>query len=118
VPTILLFDWESGKVKHKLAVGADGDGYVYEARFHADGFVMAVTSGNPGTGKLFFQRPEDDKPFFLVAKPNCHSLAPHPNGQRLVVSATNANSAGNGRVGSGKEYPGNWSPLFVWALPG
>ena len=118
VPTILLFDWASGKIKHALKVGTDGDGYVYEAHFHPDGFVMAVTSGNPGTGKLFFQRPEDVQPFFLATKmANCHSLAVHPNGQRLVVSATNANSAGNGRVGNGKDYPGNWSPLFVWELP-
>jgi hypothetical protein len=36
---------------------------------------------------------------------------------RLVVAATNTNNNGNGRLLRGKEYPGNFSPLFVWDLP-
>jgi hypothetical protein len=81
--------------------------------------VMAVTSGQPGQGKFLFQRLEDAQPFFLAAgMANCHSLAVHPNGRRLVVSGTNANSSGNGRqLGQNKEYPGNFSPLHVWELP-
>ena len=68
---------------------------------------------------LLFHRPGDAQPFFLTGSmPNCHSLAVHPGGTRLVVAATNANSAGNGRVlGPNKEYPGNVSPLHVWDLP-
>jgi hypothetical protein len=46
---------------------------------------------------------------------NCHSLAVHPDGKRLVVAATNAGSNGNGRP-KDKEYLGNWSPLHVWSL--
>lgn len=117
VPTILLFDWASGKATHTLRVGIDGDAYVYEAHFHPAGFMMAVASGNPGVGKFYFHRPGDDQPFFLFTKmANCHSLAVHPDGQRLVVSATNGGSNGNGR-GKGADYPGNWSPLHVWELP-
>jgi hypothetical protein len=49
---------------------------------------------------------------------NCHALDLHPDGRRLVVSATNANSNGNGRrLGGGTEYPGNWSPLHLWEMP-
>ncbi len=118
VPTILLFDWSTGKVQHTLSVGTDGDGYVYDLHWHSAGFVMAVTSGNPGTGKFFFQRPGDAQPFYLSSLPNCHSLAVHPNGSRLVVAATNANSNGNGRLlNKNKEYPGNSSPLHVLDMP-
>jgi WD40 repeat protein len=118
-PTILLFDWQSGQPKHTLHVGNDGDGYVFDLLMHPDGFVIAVTSGNPGTGKLFFQRPGDAQPFFLATKmANCHSLSLHPNGRRLVVAATNGGSNGNGRLLKNMEYPGNWSPLHVWDLPG
>ncbi|HXG08234.1 MAG TPA: hypothetical protein VNK04_00430 [Gemmataceae bacterium] len=119
VPTILFFDWSSGQVKHTLSIGNDGDGYIFDLHLHPAGFVMAVTSGNPGVGKLFFQRPADPQPFFLYTKmANCHSLAVHPNGQRLAVSATNANSNGNGRqIGKGTEYPGNYSPIHVFDLP-
>lgn len=118
-PTALLFDWASGVLRRTLTLGGDGDGYVYDLLWHADGFLMAATSGNPGSGKLAFIRPGDDAPFFATtAMANCHSLDAHPDGRRLIVSATNANSNGNGRrIGSGKEYPGNWSPLHVWELP-
>jgi WD40 repeat protein len=117
-PTILLFDWDSGKVIHTLKVGNDLDGFAFDVVWHPDGFLMAVTSGNPGTGKFFFMRPGDKEPFFLHAKmANCHALDAHPDGRRLIVSATNANSNGNGRqIGKAKEYPGNWSPLHFWEL--
>ncbi len=118
-PAVVLFDWESGKAAHTLTVGNDGDGYVYDLHLHAGGFVMAVSSGNPGVGKLFFHRPGDKEPFFLATKmANCQALAVRPDGRRLVVAATNAGSNGNGRqIGKNKDYPGNWSPLHVWDLP-
>jgi len=117
VPTILVYDWQSGKLQHKVEVGTDADGFVFDLHFHTDGFIMAVTSGNPGSGKFFFQRPGEAKPFFLTALPNCHSLAVHPNGARLTVAATNGGSNGNGRLlDKNKEYPGNWSPLHVYDL--
>jgi WD40 repeat protein len=117
-PTILLFDWESGKVQHTLQVGNVGDVYVCDLHLHPAGFVMAVTSGNPGTGKFFFFRPGDMQPFFLQAVANCHSLAVDPDGRRLVVAATNAGSNGNGRQLKNGDYPGNFSPLHVFDLPG
>jgi hypothetical protein len=118
VPTILLFDVASGRLEHTIAVGGQGDGFVYDLAFHPSGFVMAVTSGNPGTGKLFFQAPADREPFFTATNmPNCHSLALHPDNRRLVVAATNGNSNGNGRPLRNGEYPGNFSPLHLWELP-
>jgi WD40 repeat protein len=118
-PTILVFDWDTGRITHTLKVGNDLDGYACEVHWHPDGFLIAVTSGNPGTGKFFFVRPEDREPFFLHTKmANCHSLDVHPDGHRLVVAATNANSNGNGRqIGKSKDYPGNWSPVHFWELP-
>jgi WD40 repeat protein len=118
-PTILLFDWQKGELAQTIKVGSDLDGLVYDLAWHPDGFVMAVTSGNPGTGKFFFVQPAAAQPFFVSTKmPNCQALDAHPDGRRLVVSATNANSNGNGRqIGKAKNYPGNWSPLHFWELP-
>jgi WD40 repeat protein len=117
-PHVLFFDWETGQLKHTFKHGADGDGFVYDAAFHADGFVMAVTSGNPGAGKFFFFRPEEAQPFYLNTKmPNCHTLAVHPNGWRLAVSSTNGGSNGNGRQLKNGVYEGNFSPLNLWDLP-
>jgi WD40 repeat protein len=118
VPTILLFDWATGQLRHTLGVGGAGDGFVYDLAFHPDGYVMAVTSGNPGTGRLFFHRPADREPFFQSTRmPNCHSLGVHPDNRRLAVVATNAGSNGNGRPVRNGEYPGNFSPLHLWEIP-
>ena len=79
---------------------------------------MAVASGNPGSGKLFFARAEDKEPFYVTTKmANCHSLAVHPDGRQLAVAGTNTGSNGNGRLlGKNKEYPGNFSPLHLFDL--
>ena len=79
---------------------------------------MAVTSGQPGQGRVLFWRPGEAAPHFTAAKPNCHSVALSPDGTRLAVSATNANSSGNGRVkGAGGDYPANTSPVQLWTVP-
>jgi WD40 repeat protein len=118
-PTILVFDWQTGMKKHSHSLGAEGDGFVYDMHFHPAGFLMAVTSGNPGSGKFLFIRPGDAEPFFVTTKmPNCHSIALHPNGIRLAVSATNGGSNGNGRQLKNGAYAGNWSPVHIWELPG
>jgi len=118
ISLILSFDWASGKGTPLYKGATDNEGYVYDMAWHPGGFLIAITSGQPGQGKLFFQQPGDALPFYTVAIPNPHSLAVHPEGKRLVVAATNANSSGNGRaVGKNKEYPGNFSPLHVFDLP-
>jgi WD40 repeat protein len=117
-PVVLLYDWASGKLKQMLKLGTDNDGWVEDLLWHADGFLMGVISGQPGAGKVFFQKPEDAQPFFVKPTANPHSLALHPDGRRMVVAATNANSAGNGRqVNGSKEYPANWSPLQLFEFP-
>lgn len=117
-PIILAFDWKTGTGKPVYQGANDNEGYVLDLHWHPDGFLMAVSSGQPGQGKIIFQRPGESQPLFAQPIPNPHALAFH--GRRLVVAATNANSAGNGRV-NGKnmaDYPGNYSPLHVFELPG
>ena len=49
---------------------------------------------------------------------NCHSLAVHGDG-RIVVTASNRNSQGNGAVRDKRgDYVANFSPLHVFAPPG
>lgn len=118
-PLLLVLDWVTGKTTATRELGTDKAGFVTDLAWHPDGFVLATTSGQPGSGQLLFLRVEDAKPFFVTPKmPNCHSLAVDAKRTRVIVAATNANSSGNGRVkGKGeKDYPGNFAPLQVWQL--
>lgn len=119
-PLLILFDWASGAATNTVELGKDADVYVCDFHFDPRGFIVAVTSGNPGVGKLLMHQMGDKEPFFSIGLPNPHSVSRHPSGLRLAVTATNPNSNGNGRVKSpdGKEeYPGNWSPIHIFDLP-
>lgn len=117
-PTAYFFEGDAARPRHTLSIGGTGDGYMGELAFRRDGSVVAVTSGNPGTGKFFVQRPGEPRPQFVTtAMPNCHTLAVHPEGRRLIIAATNSGSNGNGRPTRNGQYPGNFSPLHEWELP-
>ena len=118
VPLIVGFDWATGKRTAEWKGAGDAEGYVHDLRTDAAGVVQAVTSGQPGQGKVFFWKPGDAQPTFTAAKPNCHSLDTSPDGTRLAVATTNANSSGNGKVkGKDGDYPANHSPIVLWTLP-
>jgi WD40 repeat protein len=119
LPSIMVFNWETGQVVKSFELGKEGDVYVTDLAFHPEGFLMVTISGNPGTGKLIFRRIEDDAPFFETTKmPNCHSVTLHPDRRRLAVVATNGGSNGNGRnLDKDGKYPGNHSPIHIWMLP-
>ncbi|MFO0878675.1 MAG: hypothetical protein U0840_15140 [Gemmataceae bacterium] len=116
---LIFFDLATGKVRQSLDIGGTNDGFVYDLAWHRSGFVLAVLSGQPGTGKLIAHRVGETQPWFTTTKmANCHSLALHPKQRRLVVAATNAGSSGNGRVKTKDGiYPGNFSPIHQWELP-
>jgi WD40 repeat protein len=118
-PLLIAFDLASGKRLSQYKGVNDNEGYVTDLVWHPDGFVIFTTSGQPGQGKFHIWKPGDAKTLFTGGKlPNCHSVAIHPDGERIAVSATNANSSGNGRVkGKGGEYPNNSSPVQLWSLP-
>jgi WD40 repeat protein len=119
IPLLLAFDLATGKRVSQWKGAGDNEGYVTDLAWHPDGHVVFTTSGQPGQGKLCFWKPGQEKPFFVSTKqPNCHSVAISPDGKTLAVSATNANSSGNGRVkGAGGDYPANSSPIQLWGVP-
>ena len=115
-PLVHWYDWTTGSLRHTLKVGADNDGFVYDLHEHGEGVWMAVTSGQPGSGKLLFHTVGGEQPFFVATSmANCHALSVHPNGCRLAVLATNGGSNGNGRrLNNDQEYAGNFSPIHLW----
>lgn len=117
-PTVLLFDFASGELRHTLGFGATTHCFVHEIVLHDAGFIMVVTSGTPGQGQIIFQRPEDETPFFSHTKiPNCHSISLHEPSGRFAVASTNRGSNGNGRrLNKDGEYEGNNSPIHLFQL--
>ncbi len=118
-PLLIAFDLATGKRSGQYKGTNPNEGYVTDLAWHTGGFVIFTTSGQPGQGKFHIWKPGDAATLFSGGKlPNCHSVAIHPDGDKLAVSATNANSSGNGRVkGSGGEYPANTSPIQMWSVP-
>ena len=118
IPTIYWIDWESLETKKTLNLGPDKDGYIFDMSWHPDGFLMLVTCGPPGASRFLLQRLDDEMPFYENKKMyNCHSLAFHAATKRIVVSATNQNSQGNGTVlDKAGNYLGNSSPLHLFEL--
>ncbi len=118
-PLLFAFDVASGKRLSQYKGANDTEGYVTDMVWHKDGFVAFTTSGQPGQGKFHFWKPGAATTFFSGGKlPNCHSVALSPDGTMIAVSATNANSSGNGRVkGAGGDYPENTSPIQLWTVP-
>jgi len=119
VPTILVFDIATANLTRTLELGKEGDVYVTDLACTADDVWTATISGNPGTGKVVFFKLDEEKPLFETTRlPNCHSITWHPDGTRFAISATNAGSNGNGRnLAKDGTYPGNYSPVHLFALP-
>ncbi len=117
-PTILVFDSTTATLKTTITLGVEGDVYVTDMIELPDGDWLATVSGNPGAGKVVAFRLDADKPFYETKKyPNCHSIAWHAPTRRIALSTTNAGSNGNGRQLKNGEYPGNFSPVFLFQLP-
>ena len=116
-PVLIAFDWASGKRSSSWKGANDNEGFITDLLWHPSGYAMGTCSGQPGQGKFFGWRPGAAQPHIAVARPNCHSLALHPDKERVAVAATNANSAGNGRPKGKTEYPHNNSPVSFWQLP-
>ena len=115
VPLLLQFDSVSGERLRALELGTTSDVYVRDIVWHPRGFLIVVTSGNPGTGKLLLIEPPAEKPFFLEAKyGNCHSVTLTDDGRRFAVLTTSKGSNGNGRrLDKDGHYAGNTSPIRV-----
>ena len=114
-PLVLVFDWKTRKQIQALEMGPTSDVYVQDLQFHPDGFLMVATSGNPGAGKLHFQRLEDKKPFYTSSGfSNCHAISVHADGERLAITMTSKGSNGNGRpLDKDGNYLGNSSPIHL-----
>jgi len=118
VPLVLLFDWKTGERTATLELGATSDVYVTDLELHPDGYLLATTSGNPGTGQFVCMKPGDEKPFLIdKSLGNCHAFSRLGEPYQLAVTSTNKKSNGNGRqLDKDGNYPGNYSIVTLFEL--
>jgi WD40 repeat protein len=119
VPMLIKFDTATGKKETEWKFGAAKDGFVLDLAAHPAGYLIVVTSGQPGNGKIMFLRPGEKEPFFTNTNlANCHSIALHPDGKRFAVVAMSKGSNGNGRPKTTDgSYPSNTSPVHLFEIP-
>ncbi|MFT5466701.1 MAG: WD40 repeat protein [Verrucomicrobiales bacterium] len=117
---VRMIDFESGETRHSVDLGEEAkDVFAHDVHLHEDGFLIACTTGQPGAGKLIFHVPGEEEPLFTLSKGtiNCHSLSVSPDGQQLLVSATNSGSNGNGqRLDKEGNYMSNHSPIHTFSF--
>lgn len=116
VPVLKIFDTTSRAETQSLKLGEKTEGFVHDVAFHPDGFWVGVTSGQPGRGGVFVQRPGEPEPLLRLPLPNCHSVAVAADGRRIAVLA-NAGLFGQ-RKSMAREgvYPGNTSPIHLFEI--
>ena len=115
-PLIQIHNTESGKLLHSLKPADNKYGFIDDIALipnHPKNHIIGVTSGTPGTGKLFIIEPGAETPIYENTKiSNPHSITLHPNKKTFALTSTNKGSNGNGRrLNKDGEYEGNSSPV-------
>lgn len=120
-PLIQIYETESGKLLHSHKPGENKYGFIDDIVTipnHPKQHIIGITSGTPGTGKLFIVEPGTEAPIYENTKiPNPHSITLHPNQKTFALTSTNKGSNGNGRrLNKDGEYAGNNSPVQFFEL--
>ena len=120
-PLIQIYETESGKLLHSHKPGENKYGFIDDIAQipnHPKNHIIGITSGTPGTGKLFIVEPGNETPIYENTKiPNPHSLTLHPNNKSFALTSTNKGSNGNGRrLNKDGEYEGNNSPVHFFQM--
>ncbi len=83
-PLVVLFDWETAKVKQLLKPKQAFQGTAWGVVCHPDGHLISAAGGNGGM--LWFWKPDSAQDLFAFKLPvNARDLALHPDGKRLAV---------------------------------
>jgi len=84
-PLVVLFDWETQKIKHSQEA-AGVKGVVWRAVYHPDGFLIAANGGSGGAYLLFY-KPEEAKAFHQLKLPDtARGCDLHPDGIQIATS--------------------------------
>lgn len=110
VPTVLAFDWESGKQQHVMTPAEDFKGPIVDLIYHPAGYVIGAGSSEAGGMLWFFRHGEAHECHKLKNVTSFRGLALHADGLRLAATAfgdRGGQRGGNGRrLNNEGEYEG------------
>lgn len=116
-PTVLTYDWATGKKKSQLETGGSADGPVNALAWLEDGTLCGVSESHGGNAGLYFWK-EGPKPLHTAEAPSAYDLSLHPDGRRLALACyASKGSGGNGRAAKTRaEYVPNEGAVRLYAL--
>jgi WD40 repeat protein len=117
-PTVLIFDWASGKVKNELGIKGKSDGPFNALRFLEDGILVGHTEILHSASELIFWKVDQPEPLHSIKNGSGYDLSLHPDKRQLLVATyVSGGSSGNGGRGKTPEdYLSNTSVLRIFSL--
>lgn len=120
IPTVIAFDWASGKQNGAMKPKADFKGPITDLVYHPDGYLIGAGSSEAG-GALWFWKPGESVETHLVKHGfSFRGLGLHGDGRSLVAAAfgdAGGQRGGNGRrLNAAGEYVGFQGNLVLYAL--
>ena len=86
-PTAITFDSWSGKKLQVHKPKEKARGTMWAVHMHPSGKFIIGAGGGGGSGRIWFWKPGEEKPFFQFRVPGvCYDVAFHPDGLRLAVA--------------------------------
>ena len=115
-PTVLVFDWASGKEVNALGIKGKSDGPVNALQFLGNDLLVGTTEILHVGSEMNFWKIDQPQPLHTVAQPSAYDLSLHPDrGQLLVTDFDSSGSSGNGaRARHLEQYEPNGANLRVF----
>ena len=116
-PAVLIFDWETGKLRQTLRPQHTSDGPIKGLAILSDNTIAGHAEHLNGSSSLEFWKPDNPKSMHVVKRPSGFCLDVHPDGQRLAAATFKSNGRiGNGRHSKPEEYQPHHGELAIFSL--
>jgi WD40 repeat protein len=117
-PTVLIFDWATGKVKNELKIKGKSDGPFNALRFLEDGTLAGHTEILHSASELTFWKVDQPEPLHSIKNGSGYDLSLHPDKRQLLVPtyATGGSSGNGGRGKTPENYLTNTTVLRIFSL--
>jgi WD40 repeat protein len=117
-PTVLIFDWASGKQKTELRIKGKSDGPFNALQFLDDGTLAGHTEILHSGSELTFWKTNQPDPIHSLPNGSAYDLSLHPDGRQLLAATyVSGGASGNGAQKRHRDnYPPNKTTLKIFSL--